>query len=814
MRKHIFLLILISCLFLAPQHSHAQLGEYGWRVGGGVGNMYYYGDLSAKFEAKKALTNYFKYDKGRDLSYSVFLERKLTPGIGLMFTGTRGYITFNDRIDNADTPEFARALNFRTKIDEIDAAFVFKPDNDRILGYRFFLAPYIFAGGGVTSFSISGNLKDADGNFYDYANNPVQDDSFETDLTNIGSESNENYANKLVPHASFGLGLRFRFLRYFSLHLQSDLRYAFTDYLDDVGSPTFRTEYDNPTQQFAGKPNLAYSGNRGKDDKLNDIYANTTVSLRVSFGRRKDTFIPPVFFAPENAATTTESIKLIPNEVNIGGSTVVIYDTVRVIQQGYNTTLDSTMMGKAQAMIDSLEKVKASNRQVEQQLAQSQTEYKALLTELQNSRSTNVAEREQTQKRLDELVLSVNKLSIAAANNIDSTTAKGSATAQVDSAKITELAKLRNELERLQKTQNVDAQNRAQIGSDIGKAPQVGNSVITDANGRQVVLSSESDMTKANLIAETYYKRFQGDIDSINAQIAALSTIMVQREKMAAGAPHAPTAPTMPPAYIMPYPYMMPPSYPVPPSDAPTGMNSTDNQAVLNAIQSLNTQLNSINSRLSTLENAPRIATTAPTTPTTPVIINTPTPAPSNNDANSQAMMQTMQDMRRQLDALNGKISGMENRPAPVPQQPTGVTVEKPVIVEKPVVGKPVVVERPVVNTVTYEREAERLNNISIYFDNNSVVIKPSELDKLAKMAAVLNRYPQATLHINGYADNTGNDEYNHKLSEKRANAVKDRLAQAYRVNPAQLSVHFYGKSAASAAANPYDRRVDLQWVK
>ncbi|MCC7224985.1 MAG: hypothetical protein IT273_14755, partial [Chitinophagales bacterium] len=267
--------VLTAAWCLSANTLYAQLDDYGWRIGGGVGNMYYYGDLSEKFDLGKILKNHYQFDRGRDLSYSVFVERRLTPGISLALTGTQGYITAADPLVAANQPTTEqRALNFRTKIQDLNAAFLFKSDNDKLLSERFFLAPYIFVGGGVTSFDVFADLQDANGNFYDYAAGGVlRDDSYETQVTNLHTESDDGYAHTLVPHVSGGLGLRLRFLGRLSLHFQTDLRYAFSDHLDDVSEPHFRTTFDSELQQYAAKPNPVYGGTRGKDDAWGDFYA-------------------------------------------------------------------------------------------------------------------------------------------------------------------------------------------------------------------------------------------------------------------------------------------------------------------------------------------------------------------------------------------------------------------------------------------------------------------------------------------------------------------------------------------------------------
>lgn len=815
--KYITLVVIAALLFSA--NAFAQLDDYGWRIGGGVGNMYYYGDLSPKFDVGQVLKNHYKFDKGRDLSYNVFLERRLTPGMSLMFSGSQGYITANDRTDNKGKPEFDRALNFRTKIQSLNAAIQFKSDNDKLLGERFFLAPYLFAGGGITSFDVSGNLKDANGNFYNYlgGSEVVQDNSYETNLTNIGTEGNQEYATKFIPHASVGVGLRLRFLRILSLHFQTDLRYAFTDYLDDVSNPEFRSSYDNTTQAFAGKPNPQYAGPRGNSNGWDDIYANTTVSLHVSFGRKKEGFKPPVFYSKDEVPAPVETVKLIPNEVAVGnGKTVVVYDTVRVIQQGYQSTIDSSALGKAQAMIDSLESVKISARQMSVQLEESRAEYKALQATLEANKNSTASEQNALLSRLDSLQKTVNGLTIVAAHNIDTTQAKGTTATQVDSLQMDEINKLRQEIDRLKAGQDArtKANQAAAAAQAVGRQPEATVSVITTPEGKTMTINNAEDIQKANTIAEVYYKKFQSDVDLLSAQVAALTTVVNKQP----AAVQQPTVMPYPPTYYPPQPYYYPvpqqqPAMPNNNMGNPAAINNADAQSIMTAIQLLNTQLTTMSTRLSNLENKSGVTPT----PQQPVVINTPAPPVANNDAANAAMLATLQDLRNQLSSLNNKVTTMENKPAPAPVQPappTVITVEKPVIVEKQV---QVPVEKPViVNTkpaVSYESETVRLSNLSIYFDINSTVIKSSELNKLSQIAEVLRRYPQGRISINGYADNTGSSEYNRKLSEKRAYAVRDRLIQGYGISAGQLSVNFYGKEGASSAGSQYDRRVDMQWL-
>ena len=159
--------------------------------------------------------------------------------------------------------------------------------------------------------------------------------------------------------------------------------------------------------------------------------------------------------------------------------------------------------------------------------------------------------------------------------------------------------------------------------------------------------------------------------------------------------------------------------------------------------------------------------------------------------------------MLNQIKALQDQVKDLSNKPAPQQQ---------PIIVQTPAPQQ--VVVQQAAPQVTYQQAIAPMRNTSIYFDNNSTVIKTSEVSKLEKMANVLRIYPEAKITISGYTDSTGGDDYNRKLSERRANAVRDRLIQAYGIQPSKVVLNAYGKSlTTSGTPNALDRRVDIVWA-
>ena len=60
-----------------------------------------------------------------------------------------------------------------------------------------------------------------------------------------------------------------------------------------------------------------------------------------------------------------------------------------------------------------------------------------------------------------------------------------------------------------------------------------------------------------------------------------------------------------------------------------------------------------------------------------------------------------------------------------------------------------------------------------ILFDFDRATIRPVAEPTLAQVAALIRKYPNSTVLIEGHTDGKGSETYNLKLSEKRANSVR-----------------------------------------
>jgi outer membrane protein OmpA-like peptidoglycan-associated protein len=82
-------------------------------------------------------------------------------------------------------------------------------------------------------------------------------------------------------------------------------------------------------------------------------------------------------------------------------------------------------------------------------------------------------------------------------------------------------------------------------------------------------------------------------------------------------------------------------------------------------------------------------------------------------------------------------------------------------------------------NTVLETRETARgliVNINDVLFDFNKYTLKPGAREKMAKVSGILLAYPGLKLQLEGHTDSIGSDEYNLKLSQARADAVRDFL--------------------------------------
>jgi outer membrane protein OmpA-like peptidoglycan-associated protein len=116
-------------------------------------------------------------------------------------------------------------------------------------------------------------------------------------------------------------------------------------------------------------------------------------------------------------------------------------------------------------------------------------------------------------------------------------------------------------------------------------------------------------------------------------------------------------------------------------------------------------------------------------------------------------------------------------------------------------------------NNATIQRNNEQMLTATfksdLFFDVNSSTIKPGGYAELDRVANVLAQYPQTMIRVEGHTDQTGSEQYNLQLSERRANAVKNALTQKG-IDAARITPVGMGECCPVSSDNAANRRVSI----
>jgi outer membrane protein OmpA-like peptidoglycan-associated protein len=124
---------------------------------------------------------------------------------------------------------------------------------------------------------------------------------------------------------------------------------------------------------------------------------------------------------------------------------------------------------------------------------------------------------------------------------------------------------------------------------------------------------------------------------------------------------------------------------------------------------------------------------------------------------------------------------------------------------------------REQLNAILQTRDTARgliVNLSDVLFDFNQATLKPGAREKLAKVSGILLAYPTLHMNVEGHTDSVGTDEYNLKLSQRRADSVRDYLT-SNSINPANVQATGLGKDSPvasndTAAGRSQNRRVEM----
>jgi outer membrane protein OmpA-like peptidoglycan-associated protein len=124
---------------------------------------------------------------------------------------------------------------------------------------------------------------------------------------------------------------------------------------------------------------------------------------------------------------------------------------------------------------------------------------------------------------------------------------------------------------------------------------------------------------------------------------------------------------------------------------------------------------------------------------------------------------------------------------------------------------------REQLSVVLETRETARgliVNVSDVLFDTGSATLKPGAREKLARVAGILASHPDLKIEIEGHTDSVGGDDYNQRLSERRAESVRAYLVQQ-KIPPTAVGAEGFGESRpvasnTTSAGRQQNRRVEL----
>ena len=96
---------------------------------------------------------------------------------------------------------------------------------------------------------------------------------------------------------------------------------------------------------------------------------------------------------------------------------------------------------------------------------------------------------------------------------------------------------------------------------------------------------------------------------------------------------------------------------------------------------------------------------------------------------------------------------------------------------------------------------------LNIQFDTNKAVVKDQYNAELAEFADVMRKYADLKVMIEGHTDSVGNDDFNMKLSQKRADSVKNYLVTKFGIDASRLDAKGYGETRPIADNNTKEGR-------
>ncbi|MBE7373538.1 OmpA family protein [Pseudomonas lopnurensis] len=105
---------------------------------------------------------------------------------------------------------------------------------------------------------------------------------------------------------------------------------------------------------------------------------------------------------------------------------------------------------------------------------------------------------------------------------------------------------------------------------------------------------------------------------------------------------------------------------------------------------------------------------------------------------------------------------------------------------------------------------------LDVKFDFDKSQVREESYSDIRNLADFMQQYPQTSTTVEGHTDSVGTDQYNQRLSERRAEAVRNVLVNEYGVESGRVNSVGYGESRpvadnATEEGRQINRRVEAE---
>ncbi|MEM1175341.1 MAG: OmpA family protein [Pseudomonadota bacterium] len=182
-----------------------------------------------------------------------------------------------------------------------------------------------------------------------------------------------------------------------------------------------------------------------------------------------------------------------------------------------------------------------------------------------------------------------------------------------------------------------------------------------------------------------------------------------------------------------------------------------------------------------------------------------------------------LQRLEQEKQENETRIADMEDELAALDERLGGATAERAALIQRLEAQARVKEQFERVEKMFSQDEARvfRQGNtvilrlVGLSFASGASQIQPANFDLLAKVEKAIDVFPNSELIIEGHTDAYGGDDFNQKLSQERAESVKQYMINAMRIQDFRLIATGYGETRPVAsneteAGRTKNRRIDV----